>query len=181
MQRCGIWVHAILDGVFHNGLQGQRRHAKPGVRRIVVNEKAILKLNLLHGKVCAGVLQFVGKGNGIPAGDGSEVPAEVGGKIHRDTLGFLGVLIAEIVDARHGVVDEVRPHLQHHDAGALMGDLPLLVHVLFHLIGQDEAVHGQGGEDRADVDQRVDVDENMYEHRDRHGQLGDEQAQPGFA
>ena len=35
MQRFGILVHAMLDGVLHDGLQNQRRHAEIHMRRIV--------------------------------------------------------------------------------------------------------------------------------------------------
>ena len=63
------------------------------------------------------------------------------------------------MDAHQGILDEMWTHLQHHDAGAFMGDFPLLPGillllpddflllpaVLFNLIGQDEAVHGQCG------------------------------------
>ena len=70
----------------------------------------------------------------------------------------------------------MRTHLQHHDAGALIGDFPLmpgdfplvpgdfplLREVLLNLVGQDEAVHGQRGEDNADIKQCVDIDKGVY-------------------
>ena len=93
-----------------------------------------------------------------------------------------------------GIIDEMRPHLQHHDTGAFMGDfflllgdflllvsnlfllpgnflvLPddflLMTAVLLDLIGQDEAVHGQRGEDVAEVYEREDIGEQVYGQRD---------------
>jgi len=56
------------------------------------------------------------------------------GEIHDHLLGLFRVLAAKTIDARHGVLDEMRPHLQHHDAGVLLGDLPLLSEILLDLI-----------------------------------------------
>ena len=95
-QRLGILVHAVLDGVLHNGLQGQRRQAKLGKRRIVIHQKHIVKLRLFYGQVSARVLQFLGEGNEFFAGDGGEIFAKVGGEIQRDLLGQIGVELPEI-------------------------------------------------------------------------------------
>ena len=35
VKRAGIRISAVLDGVLHDGLQGQRRHAEPCMRRVV--------------------------------------------------------------------------------------------------------------------------------------------------
>jgi hypothetical protein len=126
MQRPGIGIHAVLDGVLHDGLQGQWRQAKACEGRIEINNKHIVKLRLFYSQIGAGVFQFCGKGNGVVTGDGVEISAQVIGEILRDLPSFLGVKSAKAVDAHQGVVDEVRTHLQHHDAGTFMGDLPLL-------------------------------------------------------
>ena len=64
----------------------------------------------------------------------------------------------------------MRPHLQHHDTGALIGDFQLVAPVLFDLLGQGKAVHGQGGKDIGNVDEREDIDKQQRRHggRDRH-------------
>ena len=62
-----------------------------------------------------------------------------------------------------------------------MGNLPLLAAVLFNLLGQDEAVHGQRGKDVADVNERVDIDEQVYGQRDRNRHNGHEESEKGFA
>ena len=80
----------MLDGIFHYRLQGQRRHAKPGMRRIVFNEKAVFKLYLLNGQVGAGVLQFIRKGNGILTGNRRKVLTQVRREIQGDLLGLFG-------------------------------------------------------------------------------------------
>ena len=63
----------------------------------------------------------------------------------------------------------------------LIGDFLLLPTVLLDLIGQDEAVHGQRGKDVAYIDERKDVDEQRYDHRDRDRQYGDEEGKKDFA
>ena len=65
VQRSGIGIHTMLDGVFHDGLQGQRRQAEMGKRRIVIHNKHLVKLRLFYGKIGAGVLQFCGKRYGV--------------------------------------------------------------------------------------------------------------------
>lgn len=81
------------------------------MRRIVGNQEAVLELDLLHGEISACVLQFVGKGNGVFAGNGGKILAEVRGEIQRNLLGLSGILRAKVIDTHHGVVDKVWPHL----------------------------------------------------------------------
>ena len=71
----------MFDSIFHDGLEGQRRHEELLVRRIVVHQKAVFKLYLLHGKIGAGVLQFFGKGNSVLTCNSGEVLAKIGGEI----------------------------------------------------------------------------------------------------
>ena len=177
----GWRVSGGTDGILHDGLEGQRRHAEEGVRRVILNGEAFGILRLLHSEIGARVLQLRGKGDGRGACHGGEIFAQVGGEIHDHLLGLFRVLTAQAIDARHGVVDEVGPHLQHHDAGALLGDLPLLAKILLDLIGQDETVHGQGGEHHADVKEQERIDKRLYQQRDRHRQQGDEKAQIDLA
>ena len=78
VQRACAGVSAVLDGVFHNGLQGQRRQAEEGVRRVVFDKEAFAVLRLLHGEIGAGVFQLRGKGNRFCACNGGEVFAQIG-------------------------------------------------------------------------------------------------------
>ena len=186
-QRARIGISAVLNGVFNDRLQGKRRHAEEGMRRIVFDDEAFCILGLFHGEVCAGVIQLRGKRNGGIAGHGGEVLAQVGGEIHDDLLGLLRVLTAEAIDARHGVVDEVRAHLQHHDAGALVGDFLLLggdfslvAQIPLSLIGQNETVHGQGKDHNAGVDQRKNFHEELYMHCECYRKQSNEKVQVDF-
>ena len=54
-----------------------------GVGRVVVHEEPVPELRLLHGQVGAGVLQLLGKGDGVFAGDGVEVLAQVGDEVQQ--------------------------------------------------------------------------------------------------
>lgn len=184
----------MLYRIFHDGLQGQRRQAEADKGRIVRHDKHIVVLGLFYGQVRAGVLQLRGEGDGAVTGDGVEVPAQIIGKIDYDLPGLLRIQPAEAVDGHKGIVDKVGAHLQHHNAGALMGnflllegnfpllerdflvlegDFPLMAAVLFNLVGQDEAVHGQGGEDIADVDEGEKVEEQLRDHSRHDGQYRD--------
>lgn len=80
-------------------------------------------LSLFHGKVCAGMLKLRSEGNGVLAGNGIKIPAEIVGEILRDPSCLLRVLIAEAVNAHQGIVDEMRAHLKYHDTRALIGNL----------------------------------------------------------
>ena len=42
------------------------------------------------------------------------------------------------------------------------------------VVGQDEAIHDQGGQHKADVDEREDVDKHMQDQGDRHRHQGGE-------
>ena len=134
VQRFGIRIKAMFDGIFHDRLQCQLRYGKRSMRSVGFNKKQILKLGLFYSEVSPGMLQFFGERNGFLAGYGAEVFAQVGVEIQCDLLGLFRILAAEVIDAGHGVVNKVRPHLQHHDAGTLMGDLPMLTYILIDLI-----------------------------------------------
>ena len=166
-----------------------------GKRRIVIYNKHLVKLRLFYGKIGAGMLQFCGKRYGVATGNSVEILTKIVGEIHRDLPGFFWVEPAKTVDAHQCIVDEMRPHLQHHDAGALVGDFPLLPGnflllfdnfqlveaVLFDLIGQYEAVHGQCGAYVADIDEWEDVDEQMHDQRNHNRQYGDEKGEKHLA
>ena len=51
----------MLYGIFHNGLQRQRRYRKRGIRGIKINKEQILKLDLFHSEVGTGMFQFLRK------------------------------------------------------------------------------------------------------------------------
>ena len=84
----------MLDGVFHDRLEGQWWKAKIGNRRIEFRNKHITKLRLLYGQIGMGVLQFRGKENGAVAGNGIEIPAQIAGEIQRDLPGLWGIELA---------------------------------------------------------------------------------------
>ena len=158
-----------------------------GKRRIVIYRKHGTMLRLFYSQVGSGMLQFRGKGNGAVTRDSVEIPAQVVGEIHCGLLGLLGVKPAKAVDAHQCIKDEMRPHLQHHDIDALPGDFPLLLgnsllvaEVLLDLIRQDEAVHDEGGEDVADVEEQYSIDEQIQNQCGRHRRLGDDQAKESF-
>ena len=76
----------------------------------------------------------------------------------------------------------MRPHLQYHDVGALVGnllllpdDLALAAQIPLDLIGQGAAVHRQDGKNDADIDKRIDFDEHLQEKRARCRQCGNKQ------
>lgn len=77
VQRLGIRVSAMDNGVLHDGLQGQRREMKLGIRRVVFDEKAVIILGPAYSKVCAGVIQFLGEGDETLVGNGGEILAKV--------------------------------------------------------------------------------------------------------
>ena len=59
--------------------------------------------------------------------------------------------------------------------------LPIAVALIpFDLIGQDQAVQGQCGDDVADLNKRVEIDEQMHGQRDRDRQYGDEKSEKRF-
>jgi hypothetical protein len=140
------------------------------------------------------VFKLRGKGNVFVAGDSAEISAKIVGEIQRDLLGLPGIQPAETVNADESIVDEVRPHLQHHDAGTLLRDFLLLpgdflllpddfllaAAVLLYLIGQNEAVYSQCGEDMTEPKERQEIDEQQHSYRDRDREYGDEESEKDF-
>ena len=117
------------------------------MRRIKADKKTVLKLRLLNREIGAGVFQLIAERDSVLARDRGKILTQIGGEIQRDLLCLFGVLITQVVDAHHRVIDEVRPHLQHHDAGALIGDLTLLTHKMFYIVREDNAEHRQRADD----------------------------------
>ena len=154
MQRHGLGGHAVLHGVLHEWLERQRRHAEPGVRSVEIDDELARELGLFHGEVRAGVLEFLFEGDGPFLGNGGEILAQVRVEVHRDLLGEFGVLVAEVVDARHGVVDEVGPHLQRRYAGALPRGLLLQAFVLLEMLQRHDGEHGGRRDGHAQGDER---------------------------
>ena len=64
VKRTGIRAYAVLDRVFRQGLQRQRRQAELCNGRIEFHDKHLRKLRLLRGKVGAAAVQLRGKGDG---------------------------------------------------------------------------------------------------------------------
>ena len=137
-KRSCVRVHSVLDRIFNKRLQSQRRQAKACKRRIILHEKAVLMLCLFYGEIRLRMFQLVVKRNGILARNRVEVLSQIIGEIHGDLLCLIRILLAEVVDGRHRVVDKVRTHLQDHNAGALIGDLLLLFCILFDVIREDK-------------------------------------------
>ena len=143
MQRFFDPAYAVLDGVFDQRLQRQRRYAEERVRRVIFHDQTVLVQRLLHGEIGVRVLQFVGKRHGGFARDRADILPQVVREVQRDLLRFVRVQLAEVVNGDHGVVNEMRAHLQHHDACALMGDLALVARVLLYVIRDDQNEHDQ--------------------------------------
>ena len=74
MQWIRIGIHAMLNGVFHNRLHGQRRQTEMREWRIIFDNKQVVKQRLFYSQVGAGVFQLCGKGNGTITGDSVEIP-----------------------------------------------------------------------------------------------------------
>ena len=140
----------MLDGVLHYRLKRQRRHAKRRVRRIKVDKRSIFKLCLLDCEICAGVLQLVAERYHILTGDRGEILSQVKRKVKSDLLCLGGILIAKVVDTHHSIAYEVRTHLEHHNAAALMCDLTLLMYILFLVVQEDQTEHYYGEERHAE-------------------------------
>ena len=58
MQRTGIGISAMFDGILHEGLESKRRHTEEGVRCVVVNDEAFGVLCLFHGEIGTRVLKL---------------------------------------------------------------------------------------------------------------------------
>ena len=55
-QRAGVGVNAMLDGILHDGLKGQRRQAEMCKRRIVFHKKHLFIPRLFYSQIGAGPL-----------------------------------------------------------------------------------------------------------------------------
>ena len=60
--------------------------------------------------------------------------------------------------------------MQHHDAGALMGNFPLLSHILLNLVAQDNTKHRKHGETQAEDNKQGHIDNRMDKRCNRHRQ-----------
>jgi len=83
---------------------------------------------------------------------------------------FWGVLGAKVINAHHSIVNEVRTHLKHHDAGPLVGDFPLLAHILVNLVIYNNGKHGKCGENHANEDYHWNKEEGVGNKGSRHRQ-----------
>ena len=135
---------SVHDGILHDGLQSQGRNAEMGDGRVERDEEAVLKLRLFHGEIGAGVFQFLRERNALLARDGGEVFPKVGREVQCDLFRLFRVLIAKVIDAHHRVVDEMRAHLQHHNARFLVGDLLLSTHIFLHVVRENQRIHNDG-------------------------------------
>ena len=187
VKRTGIGISAVLDGVLHYRLQGQRRYAEPGMRRIEIDDQAVLVLSLLYSEIGPYMLEFIGEWDGLRACNSGEIFAQIRSEIQHDLPGFLRILFGEAIDARHGVEDEMWTHLQDHDAGPLIsdftllpGNFPLAAEILLDLVRQYECVHGQGGKGDADIDERVNFKKHLCDKRGCNRQHGDNETEKGF-
>ena len=108
-RRGGVGVKPVFDGILHQRLQGKRGHAEHGMRRVERNDEVIRALRLHHGKISARMLKFFRERDGLLACDRIEVFAKIRGKIQRNPLCLLRVLLAKIIDACHRVVEGLLP------------------------------------------------------------------------
>ena len=83
----------MLDGIFHDGLQGQRRQSEARVRRIELNKQLSLKAYLLYRQISPHVLQLLGKGYRSLFCDRREILSQIIGKIQGDLLRLGRVLL----------------------------------------------------------------------------------------
>lgn len=65
--------------------------------------------------------------------------------------------------------------MQHHDAGTLMGNFPLLPYMLLDLVEQDNTKHRKHGENLADDNEQGHKDNRMDERSNRHRQQVDQE------
>ena len=72
------------------------------------------------------------------------------------------------------------PHLQHHDAGTLVGDFPLLAHMLFNLVVQDNAEQGKRRENHTDEEEQRDEDKCVDDPGSRQREQIDEEGRIVF-
>ena len=64
VKRAGVRIPPMLDGIFYDGLQGQRRYTEEDMWCIVIDNQAVPILGLFYGKVSPGMLQLRRKGIG---------------------------------------------------------------------------------------------------------------------
>ena len=165
------------------------------MRRVIFYKNAVLIQCLLYGNVGTGMLQFRRKRDRTGTCYRGKVFSQVGSKIHDHLPCRLRILVAEAVYTCHGVINEVRPHLQHHNAGALIGNLRLLSgnlcllsgvfllpsDFLLYLIRHDKTIHGQSGEDDAAVQKQESISEKQHSQSYRKRHYGDKETKIGFS
>ena len=122
---------AVAHGVFHDRLQGQGRQRKGLAPDIVLHGQLVLKTHLLQGQVLAGMLQLLAEGDRRLRLQAVHVPSQVFRKLDRRCFGLGGIRMAQFLDHRERVVEEVRLDLAEHD-------LELLVHHQGVLMVPDE-------------------------------------------
>ena len=110
------------------------------------------------------MLQFLLKGNGVRFCDRGKVLPQVTGEVQNHLLCFFRVLFAQVIDAHQGVIDKMRPHLQHGDTGLLSRVFLLLPDAVVHLVQEDKDKHDHGGYRRADHDHQQAVGEHLDQH-----------------
>ena len=120
------------------------------------------------------MLQLVAEGDRVAAGDGGKVFAKIGREIQCDLLRLLGITVTEVVNAHHGVADEMRPHLQHRDVLALVDQLALLSYDALRVILEDQAEHRHRAQGDTEEKEQSGIDERMDKQRDRQRQQIDE-------
>ena len=89
-----------------------------------------------------------------PFGDRGKVVPKICGEIQGDLPCLFGVLRDQIIDAHHGVADEMRAHLEYVDAGALAGVFLSLLDHLIYLVGQEEDEHEKHSQRCPEYDQQ---------------------------
>ena len=92
------------------------------------------------------MIQFFHKRNQSRFYHSAKILPQIGSEIIDERLGFLRIDFAQIVDAGHRIVDEVRTHLKHQDVDFLLSVFLCLRNNVFCLILKDLSEQDQRGD-----------------------------------
>ena len=104
---------AVLDAVFHNGLQRQRRQTKLRKVRPVFHAQLVQIQRGLHGEIGFRVLQLLVKGHRLLRRDGGKIGVEIVVEVLDELHGKLRIGATEDMDRRQRIVNEMRLDLIH--------------------------------------------------------------------
>lgn len=119
-------MYAVLDRILDKRLQSKRRELEICDPDIICDGKIIVKSYLLDREVSFGMFEFIRECDRLFGDYRCEVFTKVRCELEYGMLRFFGVLFDQIIDAREGVIDEVRTHLKSKDTCILIIDPMLL-------------------------------------------------------